>query len=342
MVILHQYCGFIFAAYLVVICLSGSLLILLEDNLSGYRDYSEMSVSTRNATVPVAQIIGTVERANGGKPVNDVAISCQAGCTDYVSIRDGIRTIYALVNPYTGAILRSGVRESSLVGFLFDLHGSLLSGNTGLRINAFAGLSLILVSITGLYLWPGWNSPKHGLTIKWRGGSYRINYDFHKVLGVLSLPFLVMWAITALGLVMWEPPEEMSIVDPAPGARALGIDALIKTGNSALPGQLTDIRTLRNGVVVLEKRVPGDIDPYGYSYVAVNAYTGRVSQVYDMRRFALPWRVGMSMFAIHIGAPGGLVMRLAYAFMGTMPALLFVTAFSMWLFRLKRRELSVN
>jgi hypothetical protein len=43
-------------------------------------------------------------------------------------------------------------------------------------------------------------------------------------------------------------------------------------------------------------------------------------------------------YAIHIGVPGGIVLRLVYAVFGLAPAALFATAFSMSLYKLKRIE----
>ena len=105
---------------------------------------------------------------------------------------------------------------------------------------------------------------------------------------------------------------------------------------AVLPGQLTMVYMPTHGTLVVRKRVPGDLDPYGYSYVVVDAHTGKVAQVYDARTLPLLWRVRAAMYAIHIGAPGGIVLRLAYAVFGLAPAFLFTTAFLMWLYKLKR------
>lgn len=339
MILVHQYSGFIFAAYLIFVCLTGSILILLEDQISGYRDYLQQSVPIATHTVPVERMLRSVEMANPGKPVYHIVESCPSGCTYDFSMHDGVNRLDALVDPYTGSIVSTKVWERTPVGFLAQLHGNLFAGDTGEIINAIAGLSLILVSLTGLYLWPGWKAAKHGFTIKWSGGSYRVNYDLHKVVGITALCFLLVWALSAAGLALWpEPPESIAAVQQPPGTQAKSLDELIKVGNKALPGQLVYVYTPNNGTVVLRKRVPGDIDPYGYSYIAVNEFTGRVSQVYDMRSFAWPWRVKMAMFAIHLGTPGGIVLRLAYVVMGLAPAALFVTAFSMWLLKLKKAE----
>jgi uncharacterized iron-regulated membrane protein len=146
-----------------------------------------------------------------------------------------------------------------------------------------------------------------------------------------------MWALTAAGQVFW--PDYPEPIAPVPattnGTKRLQFDRIVAIGNAVLPGELTMVYPARE-MLVLRKRVPGDPDPYGYSYVALNAATGEVKQVYDARTFPLSWRVREAMYAVHIGSPGGPILRLLYAVFGLTPAALFLTAFLMWRSRLKR------
>jgi uncharacterized iron-regulated membrane protein len=157
----------------------------------------------------------------------------------------------------------------------------------------------------------------------------------HKIIGLSAVSFLLMWSLTAAGQVLWpEPPEPIFSTQSA--GSSLSVDKLARIGDAALPGQLTVVYMPSRGTLVVRKRVPGDLDPYGYSYVAVDTHTGRVVQIYDARNFPMLWRIRAAMYAIHIGAPGGIVLRLVYAVFGLAPAFLFLTAFLMWLYKLKR------
>jgi uncharacterized iron-regulated membrane protein len=333
--VLHQYTGFIFAAYLIVVCASGTALIVLENQISDYRDYLMLRVPIHHSKVSLAQMVRSVEEANPGKRIYHILESCDRGCTYDASMHDGDNRLDALVDPYTAKVLRTVVWEQTPIGILYNLHGNLFYGDTGAEINAIAGLSLVIMGITGLYLWPGWQAIRRGFTIKLLGGAYRLNYDLHKVIGLTAVSFLLMWSLTAAGQVLWsEPPEPL--LSTQSGGAPLSLDKLAQIGDSALPGQLTMVYMPTQGTLVVRKRVPGDVDPYGYSYVVVDAHTGKVTQVYDERTFALLWRVRAAMYAIHIGAPGGMTLRLAYAVVGLAPALLFLTAFLMWRYKLKR------
>lgn len=333
--LVHQYTGFIFAGYLIVVCTSGSVLILLENKIAGYRDYAMLRVPVREHKVSLADMIAAVGHANPGKTVYHILESCPTGCTYDLSMHSGADRLDALVDPYSGRILKTVDWENTPVGIAYRLHGSLFYGDTGELINAMAGLSLIVLGTTGLYLWPGWKNFRKALAITWRGTPYRVSYDLHKATGIVAVAFLVMWALTAAAQVFWpEPPE------PIAAAKGSGItrnfDALVRIGDAALPGELTFVSIPSNGTIVVRKRVPGDPDPYGYSYVAVDARVGRVAQEYDLRTFPLLWRIRAAMYAVHVGAPGGIGLRLVYAIAGLAPAVLFSTAFLMWLQKLRR------
>lgn len=321
--LVHQYTGFVFAAYLIVICASGTALVLLESQIDGYRDYLMLRVPMGEHKLSIGDVYSIAVRAHPDKHYRHILLSCPRDCTYDVSFDDGPNRLDVLVDPYTGAILKTVVWEHTAIGRLYGLHGSLFLGDMGETINSVAGLSLIVLGCTGLLLW-------RGRFLR------RLNvYNLHRIFGVAAVAFLSMWAVTAAGQTFWdEPPEPIPDMQSTNGVKALSFDRAIAVGDAALPGELT-FAGYANGGVVVRKRVPGDPDPYGYSYVAVDD-AGRVRQVYDVRTFPLSWRIRAALYAVHIGAPGGPVLRAVYAVMGLAPAALFTTAFVMWLGRLKR------
>ncbi|MGA8327190.1 MAG: hypothetical protein WB757_14010, partial [Candidatus Cybelea sp.] len=57
LILLHQYTGFIFAAYLIVVCTSGTALLLLENQVRDYRDYLMLRVPSQQSKVSLAQMV---------------------------------------------------------------------------------------------------------------------------------------------------------------------------------------------------------------------------------------------------------------------------------------------
>jgi uncharacterized iron-regulated membrane protein len=295
-----------------------------------------LSVPERAAKVSLATMIAAAERANAGRHVYHILVSCARGCTYDASLHGGPDRLDALVDPYTGRVLKTIDWQKTPLGVLYDLHGSLFGGDLGEEINAVAGLSVLVLGATGLCLWPGWRDVRRAFTVRWRGTSFQLGYDVHKLTGIVAVLFLVMWAATAAGQEFWpEPPEPIAPVSAT--GKMISVDRLVRAADAVLPGELTMVYAPAAGTVIVRKRVAGDPDPYGYSYAAVNAYTGKVTQAYDVRRFPLLWRVRAALYAVHIGAFGGPALRYAYAVVGMSPAVLFLTAFIMWLQTLRLR-----
>src|SRR5215469_14152099 len=55
LLLLHRYGGFIFAADLIVVCASGTALLLLENQISDYRDHLMLRVPIHRGKVLLAQ-----------------------------------------------------------------------------------------------------------------------------------------------------------------------------------------------------------------------------------------------------------------------------------------------
>jgi uncharacterized iron-regulated membrane protein len=316
--VIHKYTGFIFAAYLIVVCVSGAVLLLLENAIPEFRDYPSLRVPAGPHKASLDAMLASVESAHPGKRVYHVLESCEPGCSYDFSMQDGGRRLDALVDPYSGRVLETVVWQNTAVGELYALHGSLYAGDAGETINATAGLSLVVLGVTGLWLWPGWRR------FRWTA------FQVHTTTGVIAAAFLLVWACSAAAQVFWpDPPEPIPSLTGT--ARAMRLDSLVPRAAAALPGDVTMIYPPDRGVVVVRKRVPGDPDPYGYSYVVVDASTGALVQIYDARRFPFLWKLRTAAYAVHIGSYGGIPLRLVYAIAGCAPAVLFVSAFFMWL-----------
>ncbi|MHC5831015.1 MAG: PepSY domain-containing protein, partial [Nostoc sp.] len=58
------------------------------------------------------------------------------------------------------------------------------------------GLLFTILSITGIILWPGWRKLIAGFKMKWNAHPKRVNFDIHKVAGVITGVFLVFTFFT--------------------------------------------------------------------------------------------------------------------------------------------------
>jgi uncharacterized iron-regulated membrane protein len=341
--IVHQYLGFTVGIYLIVICATGAMLVLLENQIDGFRDYPMRRVQPGQAKTSLDAMVAVVERAYPGDTVTHVLKSCDVGCTYDVTInRANTGRVDVLVNPYTGAIVDTIVWNRSPIGFLYDLHANLLNGDYGSTINSSIGLIAVLQVLLGLYLWPGWMRIKRGFSIKWRADQWRLNFDLHKVVGIVSLIFLIYIVCTGAAGVFFAEPQTGApqIAATHHASKALALDNIVAIADRALPGAVTMVypASQASELVRVRKVVRGDPDPYGWSNVWVNQYSGQVVAVYNSARWPLWWRIYTYFYPLHIGSVGGYVLRYIFVVFALTPIALYFTAFLMWINRLKRDE----
>jgi len=123
----------------------------------------------------------------------------------------GSRKKQRLFNPYTGQdvgpAVPAGIR---ILAWLADLHINLLAGKTGRAING-AGAGLItLLCLTGAVIWwPGVETWRRSLAIRWSANWKRFNWDLHSAAGIWSLLFVFMWGVTGVLLVFPQPYQEL-------------------------------------------------------------------------------------------------------------------------------------
>ena len=58
---------------------------------------------------------------------------------------------------------------------------------------------LLFLGLSGIWLWwPTFRRFSRGVRLRWRKGRYARDYDLHQVVGMIALPFILMWALTGM------------------------------------------------------------------------------------------------------------------------------------------------
>ena len=336
---IHKYLGFTVGAYLIVICASGGALVLLENQIPDFRDFPTRNVPVGSRPQSLDAILTAAERTDPGGHVTHILKSCDSGCTYDVSFAkpDGDR-LDILVDPYTAQIVDSVLRSSSSIDRLYEFHANLFAGDEGAVVNSTIGLVALLLVLTGAYLWPGWRKPSRGFTLKWSGGQWRVNFDVHKVIGIVAVSFFVVIIVSGVAGVFLSEPPVIEASQASHAGRPLPLDTLVADAHRALAGKVTMIYppSSDTSTAVIREVVPGDPDPYGWSYVSLDRFTGRVVALDDASKWPLAWRVYTYLYPVHIGSIGGYALRLVYVAIALAPAVLYLTGFLMWLKRVNR------
>ena len=352
---LHRYLGLVVGLILIVVGLTGSLLVFhgeIESFLVG-RQFGRTVPQTE--TVSIERILNNVTTAYQDRPelkLYSIGLDLSPDLplrVDLQSPDDQWTEVF--VDRYTGKVLGDRPWEKTFYGIVYPLHYELLAGNTGMVIVGIAALFLIILSITGLILWPGWRRLIAGFKIRWKAHPKRVNFDIHKVAGIISVVFLTLIAFTGFCWNFYEQTEPMVYaatftpkpVEPTsqviPGKKTMQVTEILQRADAALPeGETTQISLPLEpeGVYRIRKKVPQDSYKRGMSFVYLDRYTGEVLRVKDVRSLSRADAILDSFIPMHYGTFGGLPTRLLYVFVGLSPVILFITGLVMYRFRRRK------
>jgi uncharacterized iron-regulated membrane protein len=92
-------------------------------------------------------------------------------------------------------------RAMRFVSTLIELHDTLLAGATGRKVNGAGALAVLLVALTGLFIWwPGLSRWRRGLTLHSGVGWKRFVYDLHSMVGFWAFGFIAVFAVSGVYL----------------------------------------------------------------------------------------------------------------------------------------------
>lgn len=252
-------------------------------------------------------------------------------------------------------VLRRDYWGEYAMTWVYDLHHRLLLQGTGARILGWSGLAMLLMMGVGLAAW--WPRPGavvKALRMKPNASPIRQLYDWHKLIGLGSLGFLVL--LTATGVLLAMPKESATVLTPALGAPTpppaidkttpfapparISVDQAVATAQQTLPAaRLVWIETpaTDRGVYRLRMRAPGDPSArFPHSFVWVAPASGQVLAVTDARGAGAHDQVLNWIHPLHDGSVCGLFGRCLCALMGLTPLALLLLGGLRWRMRRAR------
>jgi len=352
---LHLWTGLLIGIVLIIVSLTGSLLVFyFELDALANADLLTINIPANPAKVPLQQVKETVQQTYPNYKLDRLDMPKhpnQAYKIRMVVAKDSWIWIY--VNPYTGEI--TGTRESvkSWLWWLLHLHIYLQLGETGLVINGIMAMLIVVMSITGLVIWwPGAKEIKSGFMVKWNTSWKRVNWELHKVTGILSLIFLILIGITGVYFAFPEPFEKFVYWStnstketikpkstPQQTSKALTLDETLKAADMAIAKDKTSVVYFARNAEATIAIYKTPLDKYGWSIVYADQYSGQLLKAEDVRNNSLGKRVMNLMGPIHFGTWGGIWSQILWVIFGLTPPFLFITGFLMWWNRVVRKKL---
>jgi uncharacterized iron-regulated membrane protein len=344
---IHLWLGVILALYVVLICVTGSILVfgselskLLDPNPWPPLDAKQPTADLRTvvlnlqARYPYAQFV-SVMAPTPNEPVFTATLITP-------------RRIIVACDPVTGQILGPAHKLDARLNWIYELHENLLARRTGRVVNGIAAASLMLLVLTGLVnWWPGIKNWRRGLTVDVRRRWKRINFDLHSAVGFWSFSLLLIWAstgvyfawpakITALidrvsPLVTSQPPsvhvelgDVMRVDLHAVLAKAYSVDPGTRWKGIVFPG------TRRSPVELLMSRSTAMWRDYEDT-LYFNPYTGDYicKWQYGVNKSLGDWIIWL-LVPLHFGTHWGLAVKCLWALLGLALPALSVTGLLMY------------
>ncbi|MEH2117816.1 PepSY-associated TM helix domain-containing protein [Nostoc sp.] len=352
---LHQYIGLFVGLVLVIVGLTGSLLVFEQDfdHFMITQQYGQ--IIPQQVQLSPESVLNTIEAKYAARSdlhlfriyLPDTPSSPYVG---QLSSANEQRT-EVFVNPYTGKILGERISDITLIGVILNLHYSLMAGETGIMFVGIAAFLMCILTITGLVLWPGWRKLIAGFKIKLDAHPKRVNFDIHKVAGIIAVVFLFFTGFTGfcwsfsfpepiIYAITFTPKPSEPLSKPIPSKSTLGLTEQLKIADAALPGAVTKsiyFPSKPEDPLQIRMKLPQENVEYGNSNVYLDQYTGEVLRVDNALKMRLGDRVLNSFVPLHYGTFGGLPTRILYVFVGLAPLVLFVTGLVMWWYRYRAK-----
>jgi len=208
---IHLWTGIGIGLYIVVLCLTGSVLVFRRELMRTYSNRPQISAHAADATpLTEDQLRDVALRAYPGFTVEKVWLGRRATSPVDIWMKRGRRDEekkQRLFDPYTGADLgETRPRAIRFIDWMVSLHDDLLGGTTGRTINGVGAILLTLLCLSGAVIWwQGSGKWRRGLTVRWRAGWQRINWDLHSAIGFWAFVAVFVWAISGIYLVFPHP-----------------------------------------------------------------------------------------------------------------------------------------
>lgn len=375
----HRWTSLLLGLLLLLECTTGAVLLYGNDIARAV--HPERYVSTPSAT-PMSQV-DALRMVRAEHP----ELGAQ-GVQDYEGIYlvrgagHGRDYVDAFVDPGSGRVNGVGAELPGFVLFLLNIHDCALTCadlpgyqpwlatplpaafgedvTAGHYLLGVLGALLVFLAVSGATVWwPGSRAIATGFLVRRGRGGYARDLDLHRVVGILAVPFLLMWGATGAAIFFdWPARVYFAVLPgeahadparPAPGAGPmLSVERARAEALAAHPGAEVA------GLMLAQPERPGGsyqfrlrhgFDPYrhwnwsGGMAVTVDSHGGGIQdwapEGPDVPAARRLWDGGFY-YGLHFGTVVSGRPRLVFLLFGLTPVLLGVTGVTVWL--TKRRS----
>lgn len=353
---LHRYLGAVAALLLLVVAVTGAVLVFKED-IWRLRFTALAAPPAELSAADHARAFAAIDAAYGER-IRLVRVP-QPGVPAYhVYLRGG----EALWRQDGSGPIHEWVWYESPLGVITELHIHLASGNFGKTVLGYLGLAAVFMAVSGVVLWWPVRRQFRARTL-WPASFGRAALlRAHRDLGSLAALFIVLFALTASGVIFGQATR--SLLSAVFGGHAgtttvprVAVDGrvpapdrtMVANAMAALPAArlMSWSPPLQgSGVHYFRLRQPGEVHPNGRSSVSIDAREGQVLARHDATRDPAGERAANWLYPLHAARWGGWPYRalavltaLALAFMSLTGIVSFLRGTAKKRHRRDRQEL---
>lgn len=350
----HVWAGVLTAIYVIVSSLTGAALVFHEERAE---PPPRAVGSESEGPVSADQAAETLRHALPGHWLWSFSLPQHPGGPYGGGLLGQGQYVFAQVHPQTGEVYRVVTRENSRWRVLADLHNNLLSGRTGRVVNGIGGLAVLVLCLTGLFIWwPGRPAWKRGLRVEWRARWPRMIWSLHGAVGIWTLALIALISFTGLYHVwpQWfrstvgrfapmPRPQPRPSFPEAKGATPASATRLIASAQAAVPGRRVHaILFSRSPVAPIEAvMVPeGDSTATRADRLLLHPVTAQVVRTERYADRTAGDRLLRWLGPIHAGNFAGMWSKIVWCAAGLLMAVMAATGLIMWWNRVVRRRLA--
>jgi len=341
---LHVYLALAAGIFVVILGLTGAIMAFeteLDHVLRPHLSY----VTPRDHRLSLVELGDAVAKAFPGERATGYQVSPFPNISSGAATRRGL----VMIDPYTGEVL--GVRPGGMdfLGYVHQLHLRLLirdKADTGKTIVSWAGVAMLFLLVSGLYLW--W--PLKRFKIAGKTSGRRFWFDLHNAIGILSLLFLITLTFTGLmigfeehtqpmfyRLTSSQPSQPPKVPPPLAGTTPITPDQAMQIARDAIPGTFPFQINVPGpkGAYQIRSRFPEDLTGGGRSRVVVDQYSGAVLFAEGSRTAPGGARITIANRAIHTGDILGVPSKIAMSLASLLAVVQVFSGAAMWWKRMR-------
>lgn len=336
----HLWGGLSLGLVYALIALSGSVLALQGPLLRAL--HPELAAHALPTRTQQAAVLERIVRDWSARGLRNSDLPTAALPSWQLYFDGGVRRY---LDPASGELLLTRAPDTDVLLALRYWHTNLLGGQTGETLLGVLGWVTVLLLLSGLVLWwPRRGQLRAHLTPRTQPPARRW-LSWHRALGALSLPLLLLVTLTGTLMVYHGGAKQAlqalfadapSAPPPAPiPARATPINwaAVLDAAQHALPGaelHRIALPSANDGRVNVRARAADEWHTVGRSVVWLDPYQARVLDVVDATKEDTGARLGNALYPLHAGSDAGSFWWAVVLLSGLLPPFFLVTGFLYW------------